>query len=122
MEEFESLFLDNYYDIVKKNRLKSSLKFASLIANFQYGPPSTLEKPLNSRLDEDTGETLESESEMVEGRTICTLTTIKDETVTAPNATKSLEATARHINVPGCSNQNDMVDEEPEEEEEILIT
>ena len=30
MEDFESIFLDNYYDIVKENRLKSSLKFASL--------------------------------------------------------------------------------------------
>ena len=29
MEDFESYFLDNYYDIVKENRLKSSLKFAS---------------------------------------------------------------------------------------------
>ncbi|RNA20989.1 hypothetical protein BpHYR1_012961 [Brachionus plicatilis] len=82
--------------------------------------PSTLEKPLKSRLGEDTqsGETSESESEMVEGRTISTLTTTTDETVTAPDATTSSEATARQINVPGCSNHNDIVDEELEKEEE----
>ncbi|RNA19929.1 hypothetical protein BpHYR1_043522 [Brachionus plicatilis] len=157
MEDFESHFLDNYYDIVKENRLKSSLKFASLnqkldelknklqteekssssnknqleqiiptkspIVNMGRQIPSTLEKQLKSRLGEDTqsGETSESESEMVEGRTISTLTTITEETVTEPDATTSSEAIARQSNVPGGSNQNDMVDEEPEEEEEDFI-
>ncbi|RNA30591.1 hypothetical protein BpHYR1_042001 [Brachionus plicatilis] len=106
-----------------KNQLEQKIPTKSPIVNMGCQIPSTLEKPLKSRLGEDTqsGETSESESEMVEGKTISTLTTITDETVTAPDATTSSEATARLINVPGCSNQNDMVDEEPEEEEEDFI-
>ena len=101
----------------------SFFKTKSPIVNMGRQIPSTLEDQLKSRLGEDTqsGETSESESEMVEGRTISTLTTITEETVTAPNATTSSEAIARQISVPGGSNQNDMVDEEPEEEEEDFI-
>ncbi|RNA34008.1 hypothetical protein BpHYR1_046727 [Brachionus plicatilis] len=68
-----------------------------------------------------SGETSESESEMVEGWTICTQFTKTHETVTTPVATTSLEATTKQINVPGCSNQNDLLDEEPEEEEEDFM-
>ncbi|RNA03745.1 hypothetical protein BpHYR1_036067, partial [Brachionus plicatilis] len=82
----------------KKTPQKISTK--SPTVNMGRKIPSTREKPLKSRLGEDTqlGETSESESEMVEGRTISSLTTITDERVTAPDATTSSEATARQIN------------------------
>ncbi|RMZ94313.1 hypothetical protein BpHYR1_027233, partial [Brachionus plicatilis] len=122
MEDFESHYHDNFFDIVKENRLKSTLKpnRQSPIVKMGRKIPSTLEKPLKSKLGEDTqsAETSESVSGMVECRTISTMTTITDETVTAPDATTSSEATARQINVPGCSNHNDMIEEELEEEKE----
>ncbi|RNA20975.1 hypothetical protein BpHYR1_012946 [Brachionus plicatilis] len=79
MEDFESHFLDNYYEIVKENRLNQKLgelknklqseaksscsnknqleqkiPTKSPTVNMGRKIPSTLEKPLKSRLGEDT--------------------------------------------------------------------